>query len=86
MDHKLKCEKENYNTFRKKIFRIQVLDFRPKTQSRKGKSDTLDLSKIKNFCFVKDPFEIKSNLLTGGKYLQITPLTGDQYPENIKNS
>lgn len=62
---------------KKKIFRSYVLDFRPKTQSRKGKSDTMDFSKIKHFYSVKDPFEIKINLLTGGKYLQTTPLTGD---------
>lgn len=96
MDHRLKRETQNYDTFRKKKENLwdlglgkDILDFRPSAWYTKGKNGIS--SKIKTFAwFCKNHVkEIERQTTDWGKCIRTTHATKDQYfnhTENIQNS
>ena len=52
----------------------------------KKKKDKLDFINMKNFCSVKDTIKKVKNQVMYLKYLQVTYVTQNLYPEYVKNT
>ena len=65
----------------------EFLDLKPKIKTTKLKTSKWDSIRLKSFHTAKETLpRMKSNLLSGGKYLQILCLTRYSYPKYINNS
>ena len=62
----------------------KFLDFIPKAQSIKGKTDKSDFMKIKSFCSVKAQQRRKDQIQTGRKYWQNPYLT--KYLDDVETT